>query len=600
MAETANNQKQGLYNPANEHDACGVGFVANIHGKKSHEIVEQGLTILDNLTHRGATGYDPKLGDGAGLLSQIPHEFFVSEAQKNDFVLPEVGHYGIGMIFFPQDDSLRQNFKSLIERIIGEEEQTFIGWRDVPVNNQNIADAAKEVEPVIQQVFIKRNIECDTQSAFERKLFVIRKRIEIEISKLNKNDPAKFYIPSLSSKTIVYKGMLLAAEVGVYFKDLKDEKFISAIALVHQRFSTNTFPSWDLAHPFRMIAHNGEINTMQGNVNWMHARHETMKSMLLGDDLEKLWPLIEDGQSDSACFDNCLELLVAGGYSLPHAMMMLIPEAWSGNPLMDKERKAFYEYHAALMEPWDGPAAVAFTDGQMIGATLDRNGLRPARYLMTDDGVVMMASEMGVLTFPEEKIVKKWRLEPGKMLLIDTEAGRVIDDQEVKKLLSTAKPYEKWINDSRFFLGDLKNVEIKTTLNQPILDIQQNFGYTQEDLKFILQPMFESGQEASGSMGNDAALPVLSNKAKSFYNYFKQLFAQVTNPPIDPIREEIVMSLVTFIGPKPNLLGIEETNPPWRLEASQPILSLQELEQLKSIDQLTDGHFQVKSHRHHL
>jgi len=594
MAETANIQKQGLYNPANEHDACGVGFVANIHGKKSHEIVEQGLTILDNLTHRGATGYDPKLGDGAGLLSQIPHEFFVSEAQKNDFHLPEVGHYGIGMIFFPQNEALRQDFKTLIERIIAEEEQTFIGWRDVPVNNQNIAEAAKEVEPVIQQVFIKRNIECDTQTAFERKLFVIRKRIEIEISKLNKQDPAKFYIPSLSSKTIVYKGMLLAAEVGIYFKDLKDKRFISAIALVHQRFSTNTFPSWDLAHPFRMIAHNGEINTMQGNVNWMHARHETMKSILLGDDLEKLWPLIEDGQSDSACFDNCLELLVAGGYSLPHAMMMLIPEAWSGNPLMDKERKAFYEYHAALMEPWDGPAAVAFTDGQMIGATLDRNGLRPARYLMTDDGVVMMASEMGVLTFPEEKIVKKWRLEPGKMLLIDTEAGRVIDDQEVKKLLSTAKPYEKWINDSRFFLGDLKNVEIKTTLNQPILDIQQNFGYTQEDLKFILQPMFESGQEASGSMGNDAALPILSNKAKSFYNYFKQLFAQVTNPPIDPIREEIVMSLVTFIGPKPNLLGIEETNPPWRLEASQPILSLQELEQLKSIDQLTDGHFKSK------
>ena len=594
MAEISNIQKQGLYNPANEHDACGVGFVANIHGKKSHEIVKQGLTILDNLTHRGATGYDPKLGDGAGLLSQIPHEFFVSEAQKTDFQLPEVGHYGVGMIFLPQDDVLRQNFKSLIERIIGEEEQIFIGWRDVPVNNQSIADAAKQVEPVMQQVFVKRNTECDTQSAFERKLFVIRKRIEIEISKLNKNDPAKFYIPSFSSKTIVYKGMLLAAEVGVYFKDLKDEKFISAIALVHQRFSTNTFPSWDLAHPFRMIAHNGEINTVQGNVNWMHARHETMKSMLLGNDLEKLWPLIEDGQSDSACFDNCLELLVAGGYSLPHAMMMLIPEAWAGNTLMDKERKAFYEYHAALMEPWDGPAAVAFTDGQMIGATLDRNGLRPARYLITDDGLVMMASEMGVLNFPEEKIVKKWRLEPGKMLLIDTEAGRVIDDQEVKKLLSTAKPYEKWINDSRFFLGDLKNVELNATLNQPILDIQQNFGYTQEDLKFILQPMFESGEEASGSMGNDAALTVLSNKAKSFYNYFKQLFAQVTNPPIDPIREEIVMSLVTFIGPKPNLLGIEETNPPWRLEASQPILSLQELEQLKSIDQLTDGHFKSK------
>ncbi|EDZ64631.1 glutamate synthase, large subunit [beta proteobacterium KB13] len=594
MAKKSNIERQGLYNPSNEHDACGVGFVANIHGKKSHEIVAQGLTILDNLTHRGATGYDPKLGDGAGLLSQIPHEFFLAEANEAGFKLPEFGHYGIGMLFLPQDDSLRNEVETLIEKIVEEEGQSTLGWRGVPVDNSDIADAAKEVEPVIKQIFIQRSSECDKHTAFERKLFVIRKRIEIAVNKLNPEDSAKFYIPSMSSRTIVYKGMLLAAEVGVYFTDLKDEKFTSAIALVHQRFSTNTFPSWDLAHPFRMIAHNGEINTVQGNVNWMHARHETMKSMLLGEDLEKLWPLIEDGQSDSACFDNCLELLVAGGYSLPHAMMMLIPEAWAGNPLMDKERKAFYEYHAALMEPWDGPAAVAFTDGQMIGATLDRNGLRPARYLMTDDGVVMMASEMGVLTFPEEKIVKKWRLEPGKMLLIDTDAGRVIDDQEVKKLLASAKPYEKWVNDSRFFLGDLDKVEESQTMSQPILDIQQSFGYSQEDIKFILQPMFESGQEASGSMGNDAALPVLSNKAKSLYNYFKQLFAQVTNPPIDPIREEIVMSLVTFIGPKPNLLGIEETNPPWRLEASQPVLSLQELEQLKSIEQLTNGHFKSK------
>ena len=417
MAKKSNIKKQGLYNPSNEHDACGVGFVANIHGKKSHEIVAQGLTILDNLTHRGATGYDPKLGDGAGLLSQIPHEFFLAEANEAGFKLPEFGHYGIGMLFLPQDDTFRNEVEALIEKIVEEEGQATLGWRDVPVDNSDIADAAKDVEPVIKQIFIQRSSECDKQTAFERKLFVIRKRIEIAVNKLNPEDSAKFYIPSMSSRTIVYKGMLLAAEVGVYFKDLKDEKFTSAIALVHQRFSTNTFPSWDLAHPFRMIAHNGEINTVQGNVNWMHARHETMKSMLLGEDLEKLWPLIEDGQSDSACFDNCLELLVAGGYSLPHAMMMLIPEAWAGNPLMDKERKAFYEYHAALMEPWDGPAAVAFTDGQMIGATLDRNGLRPARYLMTDDGVVMMASEMGVLTFPEEKIVKKWRLEPGKMMI---------------------------------------------------------------------------------------------------------------------------------------------------------------------------------------
>ncbi len=594
MTKKTNIKKQGLYNPANEHDACGVGFVANIHGKKSHEIIEQGLTILDNLTHRGATGYDPKLGDGAGLLSQIPHEFFVAETDNLDISLPEVGHYGIGMMFLPKDNVLRAQFEKIVEKIVKEEGQGILGWREVPVDNSDIADSAKEVEPTIKQIFIKRSEDCEKQTGFERKLFVIRKRIEIEIGKLKNNDPVKFYVPSMSSRTIVYKGMLLAAEVGVYFKDLKNELFTSAISLVHQRFSTNTFPSWDLAHPFRMIAHNGEINTVQGNVNWMHARHETMKSLLLGEDLDKLWPLIEDGQSDSACFDNCLELLVAGGYSLPHAMMMLIPEAWAGNPLMDEERKAFYEYHAALMEPWDGPAAVAFTDGQMIGATLDRNGLRPARYLMTDDGVVMMASEMGVLTFPEEKIVKKWRLEPGKMLLIDTEAGRVIDDQEVKKLLASAKPYQKWIKDSRFFLGDLKKVDSAPGLQQPILDIQQGFGYSQEDLKFILQPMFDSGQEASGSMGNDAALPVLSNKSKSLYNYFKQLFAQVTNPPIDPIREEIVMSLVTFIGPKPNLLGIEETNPPWRLESSQPVLNLEELEQLKSIESLTNGHFKSK------
>jgi glutamate synthase (NADPH/NADH) large chain len=594
MTKKTNIKKQGLYNPANEHDACGVGFVANIHGKKSHEIIEQGLTILDNLTHRGATGYDPKLGDGAGLLSQIPHEFFVAETDNLGISLPEVGHYGIGMMFLPKDNVLRAQFEKIVEKIVKEEGQGILGWREVPVDNSDIADSAKEVEPSIKQIFIKRSEDCEKQTGFERKLFVIRKRIEIEIGKLKNNDPVKFYVPSMSSRTIVYKGMLLAAEVGLYFKDLKNELFTSAISLVHQRFSTNTFPSWDLAHPFRMIAHNGEINTVQGNVNWMHARHETMKSLLLGEDLDKLWPLIEDGQSDSACFDNCLELLVAGGYSLPHAMMMLIPEAWAGNPLMDEERKAFYEYHAALMEPWDGPAAVAFTDGQMIGATLDRNGLRPARYLMTDDGVVMMASEMGVLTFPEEKIVKKWRLEPGKMLLIDTEAGRVIDDQEVKKLLASAKPYQKWIKDSRFFLGDLKKVDSAPGLQQPILDIQQGFGYSQEDLKFILQPMFDSGQEASGSMGNDAALPVLSNKSKSLYNYFKQLFAQVTNPPIDPIREEIVMSLVTFIGPKPNLLGIEETNPPWRLESSQPVLNLEELEQLKSIESLTNGHFKSK------
>ncbi len=587
MTQFERPEQQGLYNPKNEHDACGVGFVANIHGTKSHTIVAQGLQILTNLTHRGATGYDPKLGDGAGILIQMPDGLIRDEAKKLSIDLPAIGQYACGLIFFPQSTQYRNQCEKIITDIIKEEGQTFLTWRDVPTNNSNIADAAKALEPKIKQVIIGQGKEVKDQNHFERKLFVIRKRIEHSVKKLGLDDPAQFYIPSLSSRTIVYKGMLLANEVDTYYPDLKDERVTSALALVHQRFSTNTFPAWDLAHPFRMIAHNGEINTVQGNINWMRARHESMQSALLGDDLEKLWPLIVEGQSDSACFDNCLELLVAGGYSLPHAMMMLIPEAWSGNPMMDENRRAFYEYHAALMEPWDGPAAVAFTDGRMIGATLDRNGLRPARYLMTDDGVVMMASEMGVLQFPQEKIIKKWRLQPGKMLLIDTESGRIIDDEEVKKELATHKPYRQWIDSSRYFLGDFPKANSKTELKATLLDTQQSFGYTQEDIKFILQPMVANGEENSGSMGNDAALPVLSKKPKLIYNYFKQLFAQVTNPPIDPIREELVMSLVTFIGPKPNLLAIDETKPTKRLETSQPVLTLDDLEQLKNISKLT-------------
>jgi glutamate synthase (NADPH/NADH) large chain len=582
--------KQGLYTPSNERDACGVGFVAHIKGRKSHDIVRKGLELLTNLTHRGATGYDPKLGDGAGLLMQIPDAFMRNEAAKLNIELPAAGQYAVGNVFLPQAAKNREACEALFTQIIAEENQTLLGWRDVPVDNSNIADAARDVEPTMRQVFIASKVA--DQNTFERKLFVIRKRIEHAVRALELQDKAAFYMPSLSSRTIVYKGMLLANEVGVYYKDLIDESVVSALALVHQRFSTNTFPAWDLAHPFRMIAHNGEINTVQGNVNWMAARHEAMRSAVLGDDLEKLWPLIAEGQSDSACFDNCLELLVAGGYSLPHAMMMLIPEAWSGNALMDADRRAFYEYHAALMEPWDGPAAVAFTDGNMIGATLDRNGLRPARYLVTDDDLVMMASEMGVLTFPQEKIVKKWRLEPGKMLLIDTVQGRIIDDAEVKQSLATAKPYKQWIEKSRYFLADMPKVEGGLQLNASLLDTQQAFGYTQEDIKFVLQPIVQNGEEGSGSMGNDAALPVLSAKPKVLYNYFKQLFAQVTNPPIDPIREELVMSLVTFIGPKPNLLGVDETTPPMRLEASQPVLMLEELEQLKSIATLTNNQYQ--------
>lgn len=583
-------QSQGLYDRRHEKDSCGVGFVAHIKGHKSHDIVAKGLQLLNNLTHRGATGYDPKLGDGAGLLMQMPDAFMREEAAKLGITLPAVGSYAVGQVFLPQAADNRAQCEAIFASIIAEEGQALLGWRDVPVDNSDIADAARAVEPVIRQVFISSNA-ADANS-FERKCFVIRKRIEHAVRALNLQDKAQFYIPSLSSRTLVYKGMLLASEVGIYYKDLKDSRIVSALALVHQRFSTNTFPAWDLAHPFRMIAHNGEINTVQGNVNWMAARHETMKSALLGEDLEKLWPLIVDGQSDSACFDNCLELLVAGGYSLPHAMMMLIPEAWAGNPLMDEDRRAFYEYHAALMEPWDGPAAVAFTDGKMIGATLDRNGLRPARYLVTEDDIVMMASEMGVITFPQEKIVKKWRLQPGKMLLIDMEQGRIIDDEEVKKQLAQAKPYRQWIEQTRFHLAELPNVgagEVNLAAN--LLDAQQAFGYSQEDLKFVLQPMIDNGEEGAGSMGNDAALPVLSNKAKTLYNYFKQLFAQVTNPPIDPIREELVMSLVTFIGPKPNLLAVDETNPPLRLEGTQPVLSLAGLEKLKQIDSLTQGQF---------
>jgi glutamate synthase (NADPH/NADH) large chain len=581
--------KQGLYDPANEKDACGVGFVAHIKGRKSHDIVEKGLTILRNLTHRGATGYDPKLGDGAGMLIQLPDAFMRKEAAKLNITLPEEGKYAVGMIFLPQSSNGRAACESIIARIIHEEGQSCLGWRDVPRNNSDIAAAARAIEPVMRQVFIRSN--AADQNAFERKLFVIRKRVEHAVRALKLEDGDQFYIPSLSSRTIVYKGMLLAEEVGTYYQDLLDPDMVSALALVHQRFSTNTFPAWDLAHPFRMIAHNGEINTVRGNVNWMAARHKAMLSPVLGEDLEKLWPLIYDGQSDSACFDNALELLVAGGYSLPHAMMMLIPEAWSSNTLMDEDRRAFYEYHAALMEPWDGPAAVAFTDGRMIGATLDRNGLRPARYLVTDDDYVMMASEMGVLTFPEEKIVKKWRLQPGKMFLIDMEQGRIIDDEEVKRELAQAKPYREWIEKSRYFLGDLPKAKCEPELKADLLDVQQAFGYSQEDIKFILQPMATNGEEATGSMGTDSALPVLSNKSKPLYTYFKQLFAQVTNPPIDPIREEIVMSLVTFIGPKPNLLGIDETNPPLRLEASQPVLTPDELAQLKQIDQLTQNQY---------
>ncbi len=583
--------QQGLYDPRQERDACGVGFVAHIKGKQSHDMVRQGLQILENLTHRGAVGADPLAGDGAGILLQIPDAFLRAQCTAKGVVLPEIGSYGVGMLFLPRDAAARAACERIIADRIAAEGQHLLGWRDVPVDSRNLGESVKAAEPVVRQVFIGRGRKSADAGHFERKLFVIRKTAEHAISSLPDRQGKGFYCPSLSSRTVVYKGMLLADQVGKYYLDLQDESLVSALALVHQRFSTNTFPTWDRAHPFRMIAHNGEINTLRGNVNWMAARHATMSSKLLGDDLEKLWPLIVEGQSDSACLDNALELLVAGGYSLAHAMMLLIPEAWVGSPLLNEERQAFYEYHAILMEPWDGPAAVAFTDGRQIGVTLDRNGLRPARYLITDDDIVLMASEMGVLDIPQHKIVKKWRIQPGKMFLVDLQAGRVVDVIKMKQELATARPYRQWIEKSRYFLDDLPPVPGKARLNESLLDTQQAFGYSQEDFKFILAPMASAGEEAIGSMGCDSALPVLSNKNRSLYDYFQQLFAQVTNPPIDPIREEIVMSLTSFIGPRPNLLGIEETDPPLRLEVHQPVLSDENLAKLRDIGKLTQGRY---------
>ncbi|HPE79716.1 MAG TPA: glutamate synthase large subunit [Gammaproteobacteria bacterium] len=584
--------KQGLYDPAHEHDACGVGFVAHIKGERRHEIIRQGLTILERLHHRGAVGADPRAGDGAGLLLQLPDEFFRAVV---GFELPEAGRYAVGMLFLPRDAGARAEAQKVVEEYVAAEGQKVLGWRDVPVDNSGLGYSVLPTEPVIRQVFVGCDNDCADQQAFERKLFVIRKQIDNRIRETASDHHRAFYFTSFSSRTIVYKGMLLAGQVGEFYKDLNDERMVSALALVHQRFSTNTFPTWDLAHPFRMIAHNGEINTLRGNVNWMAARRESMASEILGDDLAKIWPLIPEGQSDSACFDNALELLVAGGYSMAHAMMMLIPEAWSGNPLMDPDRRAFYEYHAALMEPWDGPAAVAFTDGRQIGATLDRNGLRPARYLVTDDDLVVMGSEMGVLQIPEHKIIKKWRLQPGKMFLIDMEQGRIIDDEELKADLAKAKPYQEWLNKTQIDLYDLPSV-VGAMSPDPdtLLDRQQAFGYTQEDVKFLLTPMVLTGQEAIGSMGADNPPAVLSGKPKPLANYFQQLFAQVTNPPIDPIREEIVMSLVSLIGPRPNLLGLDSGGENMRLEVSQPVLTNEDLERIRNIEDSCTG-FRTKT-----
>ena len=593
-AEIQHLQENGLYSSANEHDACGVGFVAHIKGIKTHEIVQGALKILENLDHRGAVGADKLMGDGAGILIQLPDTLYREEMAKQGVTLPPPGEYGVGMIFLPKEHASRLACEQEMERAIKAEGQVLLGWRDVPVNREMpMSPAVREKEPIIRQVFVGRGSDVIVQDALERKLYVIRKTASAAIQNLQLKHSKEYYVPSMSSRTMVYKGLLLADQVGTYFLDLQDKRCVSALGLVHQRFSTNTFPEWPLAHPYRYVAHNGEINTVKGNYNWMKAREGVMSSPVLGDDLHKLYPISFASQSDTATFDNCLELLTMAGYPISQAVMMMIPEPWEQHTTMDERRKAFYEYHAAMLEPWDGPASIVFTDGRQIGATLDRNGLRPSRYCITDDDLVIMGSESGVLPVPENKIVRKWRLQPGKMFLIDLEQGRMIDDEELKANLANSKPYKQWIENLRIKLDDVETgaAELPAADAAHLLDRQQAFGMTQEDIKFLMAPMAVNGEEGIGSMGNDSPLAVLSDKNKPLYNYFKQLFAQVTNPPIDPIREAIVMSLVSFIGPKPNLLDINQVNPPMRLEVSQPILDFSDMAKLRDIEATTQGKF---------
>ncbi|MEN3380887.1 MAG: glutamate synthase large chain, partial [Hyphomicrobiales bacterium] len=577
-------EQNGLYDPRLDKDSCGVGFIADIKGRKSHKIVEDAIAILCNLEHRGAVGADPRAGDGAGILVQIPHPFFKRKAAELGITLPEPGQYAVGVAFMPHDPEWRKVIQEIFAEKIPAEGLTLLGWRQIPSDNSSLGESVKPTEPFHVQVFIGRGPGIKTDDEFERRLYILRKVISDVVYRKRDRRLSNYYVVSMSCRTVIYKGMFLADQLGKYYPDLHEPDFETALALVHQRFSTNTFPSWPLAHPYRMVAHNGEINTLRGNVNWMAARQASVSSKLFGDDISKLWPISYEGQSDTACFDNALEFLVQGGYSLAHAAMMLIPEAWSGNPLMNDERKAFYEYHAALMEPWDGPAAIAFTDGRQIGGTLDRNGLRPARWLVTADHRVIMASEAGVLPIPESEIVQKWRLQPGKMLLVDLEQGRIISDEEIKAQIAKKHPYAKWLKKTQLVLEDLPALHPrKPATNISLLDRQQCFGYTQEDVQLLMEPMATTGQEAVGSMGTDTPISALSDKSKLLYTYFKQNFAQVTNPPIDPIREELVMSLVSFIGPRPNLFDVQGLSKTKRLEVRQPILTNEDLEKIRSI-----------------
>ncbi len=573
----------GLYDPRNEHDACGIGFVVNIQGVRSHDIIQKGIEILLNLTHRGACGCDPDTGDGAGVLIQMPHEFFVKECAALDVRLPHVGQYGAGLVFLPVERTQRILCEGIVERIVREEGLRLLGWRDTPLDIEAIGRIARASQPYIQQVFIGQAPGMD-QDALERKLYVVRKRVEREVAASDEiKDKSFFYIPSLSSRTIVYKGLLLAPQISRFFRDLADPDCMSALCMVHQRFSTNTFPTWQLAHPFRYICHNGEINTVRGNAAWMAARQPILESSLFGADLKKVMPVIQPNGSDSANLDNVVELLTLAGRSLPHVMAMLIPEAWDADLTMNPSKRAFYEYHASLMEPWDGPAAVAFTDGRMIGATLDRNGLRPARYMVTTDGLLIMSSETGVLDVEPDTVVYKGRLQPGKMLLVDTTAGRIVPDDEIKRKLWERQPYEEWIEQQQIRLKKLPEpTRVIAADHETVLMRQRAFGYTEEEITRLMLPMATHGQEAIGSMGTDTPLACLSDKPQSLFNYFKQLFAQVTNPPIDPIREELVMSLTSYIGTERNILA-ETPQHAHTLKLDQPILTNRDLEKLRRL-----------------
>jgi glutamate synthase domain-containing protein 2/glutamate synthase domain-containing protein 1/glutamate synthase domain-containing protein 3 len=578
--------KQGLYNPQFEHDACGIGFVVNIKGKKSHTIVEQALTILENLDHRGARGCEEATGDGAGILLQIPHAFFRHTCAALGIRLPDAGQYGVGMVFLPPDNEQRRAIEQRTEAIVREEGQEVLGWRDVPVDNGNLGASAKAAEPVIRQLFIGRNPALKDTLAFERKLYVIRRRSAREIRYGGVPGGRYFYAPSMSSRTIIFKGMLTPGQVGTFYRDLSDPLMESAIAVVHSRFSTNTFPSWERAHPYRYLIHNGEINTLRGNENWMRARQAMLASPLFGDDLRKLFPIMQEDGSDSSKFDNCLEFLVLSGRSLPHAVMMMIPEPWENHENMSEEKRAFYEYHSSLTEPWDGPASIGFTDGVRVGAILDRNGLRPSRYYVTKDDLLILASEVGVLDVPPEMVLEKHRLQPGRMLLVDTEQGRIISDEEIKQQIATAHPYREWITKHTVHFDELptpKDVEPAYD-HQATLRRQQAFGYNFEDLKVNIGPMAQNGIQPIGSMGTDTPLAVLSDRPQLLYNYFKQLFAQVTNPPIDPIREELITSTTLTIGSEGNLID-PRPDSCHQLRLSTPILKNSEMEKLRQLDQ---------------